>query len=370
MPSSVRVLAAEDRRVVVVPGLAGDLDRRLAQLGGGRVRVLVEPVPHVDLDERRAGDLPACSRSRRGPAAAPPRRRGGGRPSSARSRAWNRNASASVNAVFGTPASSVWSIVVERERLLDVVAELVDRDVVALVVHAAGLDARAQVRLVAAALGAHARGRRRATDRPRCARRGSCALGGGEAEVAQDARHVLRERRRRRILLARDRVELGLGDVAAAELVPEVVRLELAAEASLDLAAATSAHQRRLEDLDEQRAHALPRASRRRRTRARCASARSARTCRSRRAARKWRATRSKRVSGSRSSDGVVGRSAGASRSIVSGGAAVTLLVNGFQSSARVVDHRLRDRLRDDALHQLRRSSAAWRGPPGRRSWP
>jgi len=45
--------------------------------------------------------------------------------------------------------------VIEREGLLDVVAELVDRDVVALVVHAALLDARAQVSLVAATLGAH-----------------------------------------------------------------------------------------------------------------------------------------------------------------------------------------------------------------------
>ena len=59
---------------------------------------------------------------------------------------WKTNASASVNAVFGTPASSVVVDVVERERLLDVVAHLVDRDVVALVVHAVRADARAQVR--------------------------------------------------------------------------------------------------------------------------------------------------------------------------------------------------------------------------------
>ena len=67
-----------------------------------------------------------------------------------------------MNAVFGTPASAL-SHVVEREHLLDVVPQLVDGDVVALVVHAVRSDARAQVRLVAAALRAPRRGPRRAT---------------------------------------------------------------------------------------------------------------------------------------------------------------------------------------------------------------
>jgi hypothetical protein len=36
-------------------------------------------------------------------------------PSSAMSCCWNRNASASVKALFGTPCSSVWSIVVTEK---------------------------------------------------------------------------------------------------------------------------------------------------------------------------------------------------------------------------------------------------------------
>src|SRR5215211_7884011 len=82
-----------------------------------------------------------CSRmasaARSGPAA--------GMPSSSMSCCWNRKASASVKALLGTPCSSVWSIVV---------TELVHRDVVALVIHAVGVDARAQVRLVVAHAGA------------------------------------------------------------------------------------------------------------------------------------------------------------------------------------------------------------------------
>ena len=71
-----------------------------------------------------------------------------------------------MNAVFGTPASSVVVDVVQRERLLDVVTHLVDGDVVALVVHPVLLDARAQVRLVGAALRAErvARAARRIDD--------------------------------------------------------------------------------------------------------------------------------------------------------------------------------------------------------------
>jgi hypothetical protein len=55
-----------------------------------------------------------------------------------------------VNAVLGTPRQERVIDLVQRQVLLDVVAELVDRDVVALVVHAALLDARAQVRHVVA----------------------------------------------------------------------------------------------------------------------------------------------------------------------------------------------------------------------------
>ena len=58
--------------------------------------------------------------------------------------------------------------VVEGENLLDVVAHFVDRDVEALVVHAALSDARPQVRFFATHLRAHGVARRRAPDRPRC----------------------------------------------------------------------------------------------------------------------------------------------------------------------------------------------------------
>ena len=120
------------------------------------------------------------------------------KPSSSRSLSWKTNASASVKAVFGTPCQQRVVDVVEREDLLDVVAELVHGDVVALVVHPALLDARAQVRRRRAA--GRSAWPRRAPDRRRCARRGARAR--REAEL-EDARDVLRERRRGRIASSR-----------------------------------------------------------------------------------------------------------------------------------------------------------------------
>src|SRR6185436_13068050 len=70
----------------------------------------------------------------------------------------------------------------------------------------------------------------------------------GEPELAEDPRQVGRERGGGGVALARERVELGLGDRAAADLVPEVVRLELAAEPALDLPGDLG-DQRRAQDL-------------------------------------------------------------------------------------------------------------------------
>ena len=140
-----------------------------------------------------------------------------------------------MKALLGTPCSSVWSIVVEREDLLDVVAELVDGDVVALVVHAVGVDARPQVRLVVA----HARAQRVAG----AARRiDGDAVGeeagalGREAEAGEDARQVLGEGLRGRVALARLRVERRLADAGARleAVVPDVVRLERALQPGAD----------------------------------------------------------------------------------------------------------------------------------------
>ena len=177
-------------------------DDGLAELRGRRVRVLVQPAPGRHVDEGDAGDLARRPERRRARAASRRAASGPARPSSSRSRAWNTKASASVKAVLGTPCSSVWSIVVEREDLLDVVAHLVDGDVVALVVHPVLADARAQVRLVVAPGRRRWRGRRRATGSTTMRSARKRARSAREAEVLQEARDVGRVGGRRRVALA------------------------------------------------------------------------------------------------------------------------------------------------------------------------
>ena len=167
------------RRVVAVPDVARDRDGRVAQLPrawrrGGRTSsarraMSTSATPAISqasqkIVERRE----PLSASASGPA----------RPRSSRSRAWKTNASASVNALLGTPCEQPVVDRRQREDLLDVVAQLVDGDVVALVVHpvlarraCAGAPCRRAARRPA-------RGRRRATGRRRCGRRASAPCSG------------------------------------------------------------------------------------------------------------------------------------------------------------------------------------------------
>ena len=217
-----------------------------------------------------------CQKSSRARAAARSRRRALPRPSSSRSRAWKTNASASVNAVLGTPDKQRVVDVVERADLLDVVPHLVDRDVVALVVHAARLDARAQVRhrrRVAAACMRVAGAARRIDDD---VRREIFGALGREAEVLEEARDVVLVRLRRRIALARERVELGLGVLGARAkaVVPEIERLERAAEALLDRRRPRAAPSGEVEHLVAASRRRAPRGSRGRRSKRRAISRR------------------------------------------------------------------------------------------------
>ena len=159
-----------------------------------------------------------------------------------------------MNAVFGTPGEQRVVDVVERERLLDVVAELVDRDVVALVVHAVRFDARAQVGLVAAALGLHrvARAARR-IDRMCSARYFARA---GEKPRSRRIRGMSFANASAVGYFLRVTASSSASAVAGRrEREPQIVRLELAAELGLDLLRDVGA-ERRLEDLDEHRADA------------------------------------------------------------------------------------------------------------------
>ncbi len=64
----------------------------------------------------------------------------------------------------------------------------------------------------------------------------------GEPEDAEDPRQVSGERAGGRVALAGQGVELGLGDLATAELVPEVVGLERAPESLVDLGSGGRRH--------------------------------------------------------------------------------------------------------------------------------
>ena len=56
-------------------------------------------------------------------------------PSISRSRFWNRNATASVNAVLGTPLRHVVVYILQCKYLLHVVSKLMNSNIVALIVH-------------------------------------------------------------------------------------------------------------------------------------------------------------------------------------------------------------------------------------------
>ena len=125
--------------------------------------------------------------------------------------------------------------VVEGNRLLDVVAHLVDGDVVALVVHAVLLDARPQVRLVALEAGARGvAGAARGMDVD--ARGDEVGPVLRKAELHEEVRNVLRVRRGRGVLRAHEGVELGGGSrrLRTEPRIPDVDGHELASETLFD----------------------------------------------------------------------------------------------------------------------------------------
>ena len=158
-----RVFPAQHRRVVLVP----DAPSRSATVASRSCAGVAFGWSYIQCQTAMSTSAtPAISqviqkslstRRRSGSASGLPR------PSSSRSRAWKTKAMRLGEGGVGHAGEQRVVDVVEREHLLHVVAQLVDGDVVALVVHAVLLDARAQVGEVAAAGGLHARGRRRAT---------------------------------------------------------------------------------------------------------------------------------------------------------------------------------------------------------------
>jgi hypothetical protein len=127
--------------------------------------------------------------------------------------------------------------------------ELVDGDVVALVVHAVGADARAQMRLVPAALrapGVTGAARRIDLDVRRQVARALLA----ESKFYQDGGNVRSERASRRIFLLGDRVEFCLSVLPALQeaVVPDVEWLERTLETALDKLR-NARHERRADDL-------------------------------------------------------------------------------------------------------------------------
>ncbi len=228
------VLLPEHGSVIAVPDLARDREGRVAQLFRRRIGMVVHPVPHAHVDQRHPADL-----------VRPPEIVE--RAESLRHLVRLGEAEELEVAVLEDECERLGErrvrhalqqrVVdpVHRERLLDVVTELVNGDVVALVIHPVRADARPEVRLVAGA--------------PRAERMARAAGGidldhrGNvrrrlriELQLPKDVRDVLRERLGGRVLPARDLVELLLGVRPARfeAVVPDVERLELPPQALLD----------------------------------------------------------------------------------------------------------------------------------------